>query len=170
MDMSIFAQFENGLSKYLTIAINDILQKGKGKKIYGIGFITTDDFYGFYITYDFWDESKGCNINEYCEWGESYHPKPDFLYQPLVDIVDASSIDFTVKSDEKWEFGKELLSVMAKYIEDIPCDIFTKNGYSREDVIFFATMSAGDYMSEMMNESLRIFNNINVLEKYGLTT
>ena len=60
----------------------------KGEKFCAIGLITTDDFYGCYLT---WAYSN--NIDEYFEWENGAHP--DFLYDPLVDIIEADEeIDF----------------------------------------------------------------------------
>ena len=67
--------------------------------------LATDDFYGFYIAWDYSTE-----IDAYFEWENGSNP--DFLYQPLVDIVEADEeIDFCEPSDEKWNFAETLLSV-----------------------------------------------------------
>ena len=168
MEKSAFVNFEEGLSKYLPNTINEILKAEQDKKVYGIGFITTDDFYGFYITYDYTDDTNNCDIYEYYEWQYVHKPMTDYLYQPLVDIVDSAvAIDFTRKSDEKWEFGLVLLAVLAEHIKQIPDEVFKKNNYNREDIVFFSTMSDGDYMSEMFSESLKMFNDNATVEKYG---
>jgi len=172
MDNSIFKSFEEGLSKYLPSTISEILETKQDKNVYAIGFITTDDFYGFYITYEYASEKNSHDmLYEHYEWKNSCHPKPDYLYQPLVDVVEATeNIDFTEKSDEKWDFGLALLTVLAKHIKQVPNEIFTKSKHNREDIVFFATMSDGDYMDEMFTESLKMFNNISTLEKYGIAT
>lgn len=82
MDMAMFEKFSQICSKKLPKEINKILKKAKGQKACAIGFITVDDFYGFYLTWDY-----GSSINEYYAWENSLNP--DFLYRPLVDIVDA---------------------------------------------------------------------------------
>jgi len=92
----------------------------------------------------------------------------DFLYQPLVDIVDAcEEIDFCNKSEEKWDFAKAILMVLEKNIKEIPKEIFSKNSYEREDVLFFATMSDGDYIEEILKESVKMFNAPETIEVYG---
>lgn len=51
--------------------------------------------------------SWNCNtdIEEFYDWENGAYS--DFLYQPLVDIVDAcKEIDFCSPSDEKWGFAK----------------------------------------------------------------
>ena len=63
---------------------------------------------------------------------------PDFLYDPLVDIIEADEeIDFCEPSDEKWDFAETLLSVLEKNIKEIPDEIFQKNGFQRKDILFF---------------------------------
>lgn len=162
MDTAIFEKFAQVCSKELPNEIDKILSDAKGEKACAIGFITTDDFYGFYLS---WDYSN--NINAYFEWEKSLNPS--FLYQPLVDIVeDCVDIDFCNPSDEKWEFAQTLLSVLEKSIKQIPDKIFIKSGFQRGDILFFSTMSDGDYIQEMMDTSVKMFNTPETLETYGM--
>lgn len=160
MDVRKFEKFSQICSKKLPDEINKILNAAKGEKACAIGFITTDDFYGFYLA---WNYSN--NINEYYDWENSL--EPEFLYQPLVDIVeDCEDIDFYNPSDEKWVFARTLLAVLEKSIWQIPDEIFRKNGFEREDILFFSTMSDGDYIQEMMDASVKMFNTLKTLETY----
>lgn len=162
MDIAKFEKFSHICSKELPNEINKILNAAKGEKPCAIGFITTDDFYGFYLA---WDYSK--NIEEYFDWEHGL--EPDFLYQPLVDIVENDEeIDFCRPSNEKWEFAKTLLSVLEKSIKQIPDEIFQKNNFRREDVLFFSTMSDGDYIQEMIDTSIKMFNTSETLKAYGI--
>ncbi|MCI9617679.1 MAG: hypothetical protein HFG31_06705 [Eubacterium sp.] len=162
MDIAVFKEFSHKCSKELSKEIDKILQSAKGEKACAIGFVTTDDFYGFYMAWDYSTE-----IDEYFEWENGSYP--DFLYQPLVDIIDADEeIDFCEPSDEKWNFAKTLLSVLEKNIKEIPKEIFEKNGFRREDILFFATMGDGDYIEEMLEASIKMFNSKETLEAYGL--
>lgn len=78
---------------------------------------------------------------------------------PLVDIVDASKdIDFLNPSDEKWDFALTLLTVLEKNIKQIPEEVFQENGFTRKNIIFFATMGDGDYVQEMLDTSVEMFN------------
>lgn len=162
MDIAKFKEFSQKCSEELPNEIDKILQNAKGKKACSIGFITTDDFYGFYLSWDY-----NTDI-EYYEW--ECGAEPDFLYQPLVDIVEScEEIDFCNPSDEKWNFAETLLSVLEKNIKEIPDEIFKKNGFRREDALFFATMGDGDYIDEMFETSVKMFNAKETLETYGLT-
>lgn len=161
MDIAVFKEFREKCSKELPNEIDKILQKAKGEKACAISFITTDDFYGFYIAWDYSTE-----IDAYFQWKNGSNP--DFLYQPLVDIVEADEeIDFCEPSDEKWNFAETLLSVLEKNIREIPEEIFEKNGFKREDILFFATMGDGDYVEEMLEASAKMFNSQKTLEAYG---
>lgn len=161
MDIAKFEKFAQKCSKELPNEINKILIAAKGKKVCAIGFITTDDFYGFYLTWDY-----NNSIDEYYNWENGL--EPEFLYQPLVDIVEAcKEVDFCNPSDEKWEFAQNLLSVLRKSIKQIPDEIFQKNGVKREDILFFATMSDGDYVEEMLETSVKLFNTKETLKAYG---
>lgn len=152
MDIARFEKLDLECSRNLPDEINKILKKASGEKSCAIGFITTDDFYGMYLC---WDYSE--NITEYFQWENGSNP--DFLYQPLVDIVDASKdIDFCNPSDEKWDFALTLLDVLEKNIKHIPDEVFESNGFKRKDVLFFATMSDGDYIQEMLDASVKMFN------------
>lgn len=163
MDIKRFAKFDQICSEALPNEIDKILKAAKGKEKCTIGFITTDDFYGFYLA---WDYSS--NIYEFFEWKNGL--EPDFLYQPLVDVVDScKEIDFCNPSEEKWDFAQTLLAVVEKNIKQIPDEIFRKNGFEREEVLFFATMGDGDYMQEMMDASLKMFNSAKTLETYRIT-
>lgn len=161
MDITKFEQFSQKSSEELPGQIDQVLKAAKGEKICAIGFITTDDFYGCYLS---WDCSK--NIDEYFEWENALYP--EFLYQPLVDIVEScADIDFCNPSDEKWEFAQTLLTVLEKNIKQIPDEIFQKNGFAREDILFFATMGDGDYIREMLDASVTMFNASETLKAYG---
>ena len=119
--------------------------------------ITTDDFYGFYIT---WDFGNDIDTEEYCEWTpDDISADTSFLYQPLVDIIDnCEDIDFCNPSEEKWDFAVSLLTVLQEVIKQLPDEIFQKNNFKREDVLFFATMGDGDYIYEMLDTSTKMFN------------
>ena len=161
MDLKRFESFAEQCNEKLADAVSEILKKGRkhglfangGNKTRAIGFITTDDFYGFYLTWS----CKSSDIDEYYDWKNASYPP--FLYQPLVDIVDNSKdIDLLRRSDEKWEFAHALLTVLAQSIKQLPYKLFTDNGCKRQDITFFATMSDGDYISEMLEASVRMFN------------
>lgn len=163
MDIDKFEKFNKECANNLASAIDEILKKGKEKKITAIGFITVDDFYGFYLSWDY----NNNDIYECCDWEEEIHP--DFLYYPLVEVVDVcTEIDFTTKSDEKWSFTKALLTVLEENIKQIPDEVFLKNNYRREDILFFATMADGDYIEEMMDTSVKMFNSPETIEAYEL--
>lgn len=163
MNTAKFEAFGRICSARLPDEINQILSDAKGESACAIGFITTDDFYGFCLTWNY-----GNSIEGYYDWENG--SEPDFLYQPLVDIVEAcGDIDFCTRSDEKWEFAETLLTVLENIIRQIPDEIFQKSGFKREDVLFFSTMSDGDYIQEMLDASLKMFNAPETLEAYGIT-
>ena len=164
MDLTRFEKFREGLAACLPGAVSQILGKEKGSDFCEIGFITTDDLYGCFITWD----TSGC-IDEYFDWDQQLEPETDFLYQPLVEVVDAcKDIDLCTASPEKWEFVKGFLSVLEGAVKALPDEVFEENGFAREDILFFATMSDGDYVAEMMNTSLRSFNSMETMEIYEL--
>ena len=153
MNTECLDSFRIQCEAHLPQAIDEILSKEKDRKLSAIGFITTDDFYGFYLCWDY----ENTNIRESFEWQEASYP--EFLYQPLVEAVDScKEIDFTTPSDEKWDFAQEILSILGNAIRLLPEKIFQKNDYSRTDILFFATMSDGDYVDEMLDESLVLLN------------
>ena len=152
MDIKRFEKFDRELSEKLPNEIGKILKKAKRKKTCAIGFITTDDFYGMYLSWEYTHD-----IDEYYDWENG--SEPDFLYQPLVDIVDnTKDIDLCSASDEKWDFALTLLSVLEKNIKNISDEVFKKNGFERKDILFFATMGDGDYVEEMLEASVKMFN------------
>lgn len=162
MDLSKFEEFNQKCLKELPDTINQILKQEKGKKPCAIGFITTDDFYGFSLS---WDYSN--NIEEYYNWEHGL--EPDFLYQPVTDVVEScTGIDFCCPSDEKWNFAMELLTVLEKNIKQIPNEVFINNNYNREDILFFATMGDGDYIQEMLDTSIKMFNNLKTVDAYRI--
>lgn len=161
-DIAKLNQFEEQCSAKLPKEIDTILKGAEGEKVCAIGFITTDDFYGCYLA---WDYSS--DIEEYYEWENSL--EPSFLYQPLVDVVEScEEIDFCTSSEEKWGFALAFLTVLEKSIRQIPDEIFHKHNFRREDILFFATMGDGDYIQEMMDTSVKMFNAPETLEAYGI--
>ena len=162
MDTAIFDRFRRECVEKLPDEIDLILQEAKGNPSCAIGFITTDDFYGVYLAWD-----CGGSIDEYYDWERGR--SPDFLYQPLVDVVDAcGDIDFCNPSPEKWGFAQALLAVLNQCIQQIPDEVFVKNGFRREDVLFFATMGAGDYIQDLLDASVKLFTRPETLETFGL--
>ena len=162
MDITKFEKFDQECAQKLPEEISKILKTAKGKDACAIGFITSDDFYGFYLSWDY-----SIDIGEFYDWENCL--QPDFLYQPLVDVVDAcGDIDFCNPSDEKWDFAQTLLSVLEKNIKQLPDRIFQENICRREDILFFATMSDGDYIQEMLDTSVKMFNTSETLETYKL--
>lgn len=160
MDIAKFTKFDQECAKKLPGEINKILEDAKGQNVCAIGFITTDDFYGLYLSWDY-----TINIDDYYHWKNGL--EPEFLYQPVVDIVETcGDIDFCNPSEEKWEFAQTLLAVLEKNIKQIPEEIFQKNDFKREDVLFFATMGDGDYIQEMMDVSVKMFNAPAAVERY----
>ena len=155
MDLLIFEKFRNECNQNLPKVVDEILSTGKHEKRCAVGLITTDDFYGFYIT---WDFGNDIDTGEYFEWApDDISTDTDFLYQPLVDIIDScEDIDFCSPSKEKWDFAVSLLTV------------FLKNDFKREDVLFFATMGDGDYIYEMLDTSTKMFNVKETLETFGV--
>ena len=162
MDVTIFEKFDQACSEKLSASIDEILRAGKEEKFCAISFMTTDDFYGCYLAWDY-----GNNIEAYYDWEQG--SELDFLYQPLVEIVDScEEMDLCSKSEGKWEFAMGFLAVLEKNIRRIPDEIFRKKNYKREDVFFFATMSDGDYIEEMLDASAAMFNAAETRKTYGL--
>ena len=162
MDLTVFEKIDRACAENLADTVNEILSASKSETLHAIGFITVDDFYGFYLCWDY----QNSNVYENYDWKQSLDP--DFLYQPLVDAVDAcKDIDFLTASDEKWGFAEALLKVLEKNIKQIPNEVFQKNGYRREEILFFATMADGDYVQEMLDASIQMFNAPETIEAYG---
>ena len=157
MNKLVFENLSNEWSEKLPKVIDEILSMGKEENKGAIGFITTDDFYGFYVNWNFGDDIDN---DEYYDWeSDDISEDTGFLYQSLVDIVDnCKDIDFCNPSPEKWDFAVALLHTMEKIIKELPEEIFAKNNFKREDIVFFSTMDTGDYMEEMMEESIKMFN------------
>ena len=163
MDALIFEKFRQECSQKLPKVIDEILSLGKEERLGAIGFITTDDFYGFYVTWNFGDDME---IDEYYDWeNDDISVDTSFLYQSLVDIVDGcTEIDFCNPSEEKWDFALTLLTTMDGIIKQLPDDIFLKNDFKKENILFFSTMDTGDYMQEMFDASVKKFNTRETLE------
>lgn len=157
MNLLKFESFKNECNENLPKVVDEILSTGKHENHCAIGLITTDDFYGFYVTWDFGDD---IDSGKYFEWTpDDISTDTNFLYQPLVDIVDScKDLDFCNPSKEKWDFAVSLLTVLLEVIRQIPDEVFRKNDFKREDVLFFATMGDGDYMYEMLDASAKMFN------------
>ena len=73
-------------------------------------------------------------------------------------------IDFCNKSEEKWGFAKAILTILEKNIKQIPDEVFQRNNYRREELLFFAAMSDGDYIEEMLDTSVKMFNTLGTME------
>lgn len=165
MDLLKFEKFKNECNQNLPKVVDEILSTGKHENRCAIGLITTDDFYGFYVT---WDFGNDIDTGEYYEWTpDDLSADTNFLYQSLADIVDnCEDIDFCSPSKEKKDFAVSLLTVLQEVIKQLPDEIFQKNNFKREEVLFFATMGDGDYIYEMLDASAKMFNTQEVLEVF----
>jgi len=163
-----FVCFDNELKEKFNDVISEILKSGNGKQVYIIGFITTDDFYGFYITLDYVGNDGEMNIDEFTEWDhQSYKGDSKFMYTTVVEVIDATDFDFTAsKTKDKWAVATALMNIIAKHIKAIPEEVFTNAGHNREDIFFFATQGDGNYMDEMYVESRKLFNSPATVEKF----
>ena len=84
-----------------------------------------------------------------------------------VQLVDGcKEIDFCNPSEEKWDFALTLLTTMAEIIHQLPNDIFLKNNFKKDNILFFSTMDTGDYMQEMLDDSVKKFNTRETLEVF----
>lgn len=147
-----FTDFERLLKENLADLIAEILC-AKERVTY-IGFVTTDDFYGAFVT---WNQPQQNNIWEHFEWGRGLGP--NYLYQPLVDVVESNEqINLMESSPEKWRFAEALMDVFHDQLNQLPDTVFMNAGYKRDELIFFMTMSDGDYMDEMIIASVESWN------------
>ncbi len=167
MDLLKFESFRDECNRNLPKVIDEILRTGRRENRCAIGLITTDDFYGFYVTWNFGNQ---IDVGKYFEWEpEKIGADTSFLYQPLADIVDrCKEIDFCNPSEEKWDFAVSLLTILQEVISQLPNEIFQKNNFKREDIFFFATMGDGDYIYKMLDASSRMFNSQETLEAFGV--
>lgn len=167
MDVRKFEKFRNECNHNLSKVVDEILSTGRHENRCAIGLVTTDDFYGFYVT---WNFGNDVDAGKYFEWvPDDISADTSFLYQSLVDIVDScEGIDFCSPSKEKWDFAVSLLTVLQEVIKQIPDEIFQKNNFKKENVFFFATMGDGDYTYEMLDTSAKMFNTQKTLEAFGV--
>jgi len=161
-----FIDFDNELAEKFNGVISEILNGDKDKQVYTIGFITTDDYYGFYITLDYVGPKGERNVDEFTEWDDNaYVGEKGFMYTSIVNVIDAIDFDFTAKkTKDKWDVATSLMNILAKHIKAIPNEIFTEAGHNREDIFFFATQGDGNYMDEMYAESRKLFNSSETVE------
>lgn len=167
---SRFDKFTAELTAAMPQLVSEILGATK-EKVYAIAFITTDDFYGMYVAFETLENYKktpagnkdtyrrwACN-----EWGYSDAKLPsDFnpvLYKNLVQVAEAyEEPDLMHMSPEKWAYAQAFIHAVGDALKTVPDSIFGQYGYNRADIIFFTTMSDGDYMEEMMKESVLLYN------------
>lgn len=158
----LFSVFAGECEKHLKKEIENILKKMQGKEYCSVGFITVDDLYGFYLS---WSDNN--NIEEFFDWENG--SEPDFLYQPLVNVVDShKEIDFCSPNEAKWNFIVKVLEILRDSIKNLPDNMYQKYGFERKDVLYFATMGDGDYIEDMMKISLKMFNSEETIKKYGI--
>jgi hypothetical protein len=159
-------KFTEELKVIMPQMILEILSYNK-EKVYGIAFVTTDDYYGMYVAFETLEHLKESKYPDDAwfvnEWGYSDAKLPTTfnkeLYRNLVDIIDTDeNIDFTKPSAEKWDFAIQLIQAIKEGIDSIPQGLFKQFGYTKDEIVFLATMSDGDYMDEMLLESAKLFN------------
>lgn len=172
MNMERKELFKNELICCMPKLVEEILLYLPEQQVYGISFLTTDDFYGMYVgfnTKEFMEEQiKKDSANEYQRWMPTEWPfsdetlPTDFnkeLYKNLVEIIDHDKeTDFMRPSDEKWAFALFLIEVINEAVRAVPKSVFTEHGYEQDSIVFSVTMSDGDYMDEMFFDSLKKMN------------
>lgn len=65
MDLLRFKKFKSECQRNLPKVVDEILGAGKHENRCAIGLITTDNFYGFYVT---WNFGNAIDTGEYYEW------------------------------------------------------------------------------------------------------
>lgn len=176
-----FKYFKYNLEKVLPELIGEILSFKREEKVYGIAFITTDDLYGMYVAFQT-EETQKENIEELKKLGiqqdsrwfpnewkySSDQLKGNYskeLYTNLVSIVEKNhTINLLEPSKEKWEFISCFIKILQSAVISIDSSVFEKYGYKREDIVFLTTMSDGDYMECMKEESIQLFNSYDALK------
>ena len=160
-------KFTEELKVAMPQLISEILSYRNEEKVYGIAFVTTDDYYGMYVAFETLEHMKQLKNPENTwfvnEWGYSDTALPTKfnkeLYQNLVNVIETDDgIDFTKPSDEKWNFAVQLIQAIKEAIDVVPQTLFEQYGYLKDDIVFLTTMSDGDYMDEMLLESTKLFN------------
>lgn len=167
MSKFLFNEFKEQLKAIMPEHINEILSAQPQNKIYAIAFVTTDDFYGMYTAYETKEKllslggAEEINAHQWSanEWSYSMNGPRDIFYDCLVNIAESDhQINLMVPSDEKWGYAVSFLDVVCEAIQSVPQQVFKDNGYSKEEIVFFVTMSDGDYMDEMIIESAKKCN------------
>lgn len=125
--------FKNELICCMLKLVEEILLYLPEQQVYGISFLTTDDFYGMYVgfnTKEFMEEQiKKESANEYQRWMPT-----------------------------EWPFALFLIEAINEAVRAIPKGTFTEHGYEQNSIVFSVTMSDGDYMDEMFLDSLKKMN------------
>lgn len=165
-----FDKFKSELRVAMPQLLSEIMSSHNGK-VYAIAFVTTDDFYGMYVAFETvenYENTPTGRKNAYrrwsCnEWGYSDKELPtDFnhaLYENMVQVVDSyDEPNLMNPSPEKWAFAQAFIQSLGDALESVPDSIFETHDYSRHDIVFYTTMSDGDYMREMMKESVMQYN------------
>lgn len=178
MDKKIFNHFKDQLKEAMPKLIEEILSYQIEEKVYGISFMTTDDFYGMYVAFETEEHLLILNQkyegfdNRWCpnEWGYSDQDLPsnynDVLYENMVAVIESDEdVDFTYPSDEKWAVALIIIEAVGEALNHIPAVLFEKYGYQKDEIAFLITMSDGDYMEEMLRESAKAFNSAKTSEK-----
>lgn len=165
----MWKNFKEDLKKALPQLVTEILDYKSEEKVYAIAFLTTDDFYGMYVAFETIENLKRSKYSADSiqwfanEWTYSDQELPTKfnkeLYTNLVEVIDASTdIDLMRPSNEKWNFAIQFMEVIKEAIDCVPQSLFEQYGYVKDDIVFLATMSDGDYMDEMLLESAKRFN------------
>lgn len=168
MYSKFFDDFKIQLKAVAPELIKEILSHKE--KVYGIAFLTTDDFYGMYVAFQT-EEALG-EKKEYRwfpnEWKYSdtdlMNNYSKELYDNLVSIVESVELNYTVNlleaSPNKLSFALSFVDALGEVINALPESLFKEYSYSKEDILFLTTMSDGDYMGEMMIESAKKYNTL----------
>ncbi|WP_328802633.1 DUF4303 domain-containing protein [Paenibacillus sp. LX16] len=152
--------------------LKSILEEVKKEKVYGCAFGTDSDFVTLFLAVNTEEslvrhitnmKAQGlCNSKEdenYYRWG--------FCEYQYGDTTHFNHISkFLYATENVLDYKDEMIKIMAKVVKETDDVLFDQFGQSKEDIIFFVSMTDDDMAEKLENQSVIQMTNAKLVDDF----
>ncbi|WP_025685689.1 DUF4303 domain-containing protein [Paenibacillus maysiensis] len=152
--------------------LKSILEEVKNEKVYGCAFGTDSDFVTLFLAVNTEEslvrhitnmKAQGlCNSKEdenYYRWGFC-----EYQYGDTTHLNHISK--FLYATENVFDYKDEMIKIMAKVVKETDDVLFSQFGQSKEDIIFFVSMTDDDMAEELENQSVIQMTNAKLVDGF----
>ncbi|CAH1205890.1 DUF4303 domain-containing protein [Paenibacillus sp. JJ-223] len=171
--MTVFLkQFEERFRASFVEDLKRTLEQTRNERVYACAFGTDSDFVTLFLAVNTEEslarhiadmKKKGlCNSKEdeiYFRWGCS-----EYQYGDDTHFNDISKLLYAVEN--AYDYKDQLIEIIARVVQETEPSVFAEYGQSKEDIVFFVSMTDDDQAEELENESVALMTRPELIEGF----